>query len=386
MRKTILTPPSNIGIVGGGQLGRMMSFCAKRMGYRVTILDPTADCPAAQVSDECITASFSDAEALKKLSHICDVLTYEFEHIDADLLIDLEEQGSRVIPSGRTLKIIQNKFDQKTLLKAAGLPVPEFRKVETKEDIVTAIEKFGLPIVLKTSKGGYDGKGNFVIKSIYQIETALEKLSGGELMVEQYINFSKELSTIVAKDLNDNIKVFPVVENIHEENILRFTKAPAAVEYSVSKKIIELSEQVINALGDIGLFCIEYFVTTEGEVYINELAPRPHNSGHYTIEACATSQYEQLIRIVTGLPLGSTKLNYCSVMANILGSDDVKGPYTVDGLESITKEDKVYFHLYGKKNTDTLKKIGHITVCRETVEEAENAAVNAINNLKIKAL
>ncbi|AEH50292.1 5-(carboxyamino)imidazole ribonucleotide synthase [Pseudothermotoga thermarum] len=384
--KRVLHPPAWIGVVGGGQLGRMLAMEAKRMGYSVVVLDPTENSPAGQVADFQIVAPFSDKTALRKLAEQSDVITYEFEHIDAEALHELEIENHTVIPSSKTLKIIKDKYLQKMTLYNANLPVPPFCKIESKEDLVKRIGEFGLPVVLKARQGGYDGKGNFVIKSESDVDLAYEKLAGKDLMLEKYIHFVKELSILVARNFEGEVKFYPVVENIHEENILRITKVPAQIDSSIKSKVEQIARKVVEVLNDCGIFCIELFLDSNGQVFINEIAPRPHNSGHYTIEACVTSQFEQLVRILTGMPLGSTQLISPCVMVNILGNDEVFGKYTVEGLEKILSMEKVYLHLYGKSTTSRLRKLGHITVLDENVEKAERKALETLSHLKIKPL
>jgi 5-(carboxyamino)imidazole ribonucleotide synthase len=381
-----LMPPGKIGIVGGGQLGRMLSYEGKRMGYYVSVLDPTPSCPAGQVSDNQIVASFTDYNAIRKLAESVDVLTYEFEHINADILCELESEGYKIYPSGNTLKKIQNKLIQKQLLNEAGLPVPSFKKVESKEDILNTIQKYGLPVLLKTCHGGYDGKGNIVIKDINDVDKAYEAFKDRELMVEQFIDFKCELSIIVGRGLDNSITTFPVVENVHKDSILILTKVPAQIDDLIKDKVEYVGKKVVDVLDDYGVFCIEMFLDQKGEVYINEIAPRPHNSGHYTIEACETSQYEQLLRIITGLPQGSTKLISPCAMVNILGNNEVFGEYTFNGFENVLLEENVYIHIYGKRFTQNLKKIGHITVLNESRDTAVIKAQKALDKIKIKPL
>ena len=381
-----LQPPARIGIIGGGQLGRMMAMEAKRMGYYVMVLDPTVGSPAGQVADEELNASFSDRSAIRRLAEWTDVLTYEFEHIDSDILIELEKEGYKVYPTGGTLKKIQNKYLQKKMLSEAGLPIPKMYKVESQEDIAASGRMLGYPLVLKTCTGGYDGKGNLVIKNEAEIHEALKTFQGQELMVEEYISFERELSILAARNHHGITTFYPVVENVHEESVLRYTKAPAVLDAAVEEKIKQVALGVLEVLSDFGVFCIELFITPKGEIYINEIAPRPHNSAHYTIEGCITSQFEQLIRIITGMPLGSPRLISPCVMANILGNDEVKGKYTFEGISDILAMEGVYLHLYGKKTTDHLRKIGHITVLHENAGEAQRLAEGALNILKFKSL
>lgn len=384
--KKILQPPAQIGIIGGGQLGKMLTVEAKRMGYYVTILDPTPASPAGQVADHQIVASFSDAIAIKKLAEQTDVITYEFEHINADMLCCLESEGYSVFPSGRTLKKIQNKYNQKLLLAQKGLPVPSFYKVNNEEDIMEKLEKLGSPLVLKTCSGGYDGKGNIIVRDKKDIAMAYDMLREQELMAEQLIEFTKELSIVVARDFSGKTVYYPTVENIHKDSILHLTRVPADIDDDVKEQVEDIATKVLDVLDDVGVFCIEMFLDSNGRIYINEIAPRPHNSGHYTIEGCITSQFEQLIRIVAGMPLGSVKLISPCVMVNILGNDTVQGKYTFEGIESALTEEGCYIHLYGKHATGKFKKIGHITVLDDILEKAEEKALRALKSIEIKPL
>lgn len=381
---TLLPPPARIGIIGGGQLGKMLAYDAKRMGYHVTVLDPTPGAPAAQVCDAQVVASFMDKEAIQKLAESCQVLTFEFEHIDADMLVALEEKGHRIYPSGKTLKKIQDKYIQKEILQQAGLTVPQFMALESKADAQSCVARLGLPLILKTRKGGYDGKGNCVVHTEEELLQAMDAFHGLPLMAEAFISFEREVSMMVARALDGSIALYPVAENLHEESILRLTMAPAVLEAGVEKKVREMCTQVLALLDDYGVFCIEMFLTPSGEVYINEIAPRPHNSGHYTIEACVTSQFEQLLRVITGLPLGSVRQRIPAVMANILGSEAVEGAYTFEGVEVVLAMEDVHLHVYGKHSTKKLKKIGHVTVLHPQLQEAKMKAMQVIQNLKFR--
>ena len=380
-----LQPPARVGIIGGGQLGRMITVEAKRMGYQVTILDPTPSSPAGQVADKQIIASFTDEKAIKALASGCDVITYEFEHIDASILIELELEGYRVYPSGKTLKNIQDKFVQKTILKNAGVPVPDFFAINNLHNITDCINEIGFPLILKTRTGGYDGKGNILIRTTDRFLHAFEEFKDCSLMAERVVDFERELSIVVAVDTCGNISHYPIVENIHENSILRLTRAPAVLDSEIERKIFYIVRNVMKVLNDCGVFCIEMFLDKKGEVYVNEIAPRPHNSGHFTIEACVTSQFEQLVRIITGMPLGSTKQSKPCVMVNILGSDMVEGEYCFDGVENILSEEDLHLHIYGKRLTKNMKKLGHITVLGESIMTAENSAMRALSMIRIKS-
>lgn len=365
-------------------MGRMLALEAKRMGYRVSILDPTPDSPAGQVADEQMIASFSDKQAIKRFIADCAVTTFEFEHIDSDMLIALEREGYHIYPSGKTLSRIQDKLIQKTILKEAGIPVPDFFPVKDHHDVSNHIDAAGLPIVLKARLGGYDGKGVCVIRTEDEIEQHLEKYKGYPLMAENYIEFDRELSIVVARDQHKRCVIYPIAENIHLDSILRLTRVPANITSATEKRIRDIALRLIEVLDDCGVYCIEMFLTGDGDIYVNEIAPRPHNSGHYTVEACVTSQFEQLVRIITGMPMGSSQLRSPCVMANILGNNSVDGKYRIEGLDDVLNEDDVHFHLYGKSHTKKMRKIGHITALDSSVEAAEKKALRALEKIIIK--
>jgi len=381
-----LQAPARIGIIGGGQLGRMLAMEAKRMGHHVTVLDPTTNSPAGQVADVQIAASFNDADSIRRLAQVTDVLTYEFEHIDANILFELEKEGCCIYPSANTLKIIQNKYTQKAFLKDNGLPVPEFRRISGREDIEKALMELGTPLILKTCTGGYDGKGNFILNCMGELDSMPESFLRTELMAEKYVDFKKELSIVVAIDAAGEIEFFPVVENTHEDNILKLTKVPAEITSASEEEARRIARGVMEAFDDAGVFCIEMFIEGNGSISINEIAPRPHNSGHYTIEACITSQFQQLARIMTGMPLGSTKLISPCAMANILGSSKVEGSYTFSDLEEVLASEGTYVHLYGKKTAGRNRKLGHITVLGDNAEKAAECALNSLGKLKLESL
>lgn len=359
-----------IGIIGGGQLGKMLILDGKRMDYQFMILDPTFYCPAHGISDLHIVAGFDDVEAIERLASKVDVVTYEFEHISVEALRRVEEMGVPVYPSSRTLALIQDKYVQKDWMRRHGIPVPDFIKVEGKEDISLAGEKFGYPMLLKTCTGGYDGKGNYLIANAAGVEKAFAALGSGKvpLMTERYVDFSKEVSILACRSIQGEKSVFPVAENVHKNNILDETTVPADISGDSAKEAMEVAKQCLDAFDACGMLCIELFVTKEGHILVNELAPRPHNSGHYTIEGCCTSQYEQHIRAILGLPLGDTGLLRPTAMKNIIG--DHEGYAHVHGLEEAYKNPNVKVHIYGKEEIKNGRKMGHITACADTLEEA----------------
>ncbi|MDF2611140.1 MAG: phosphoribosylaminoimidazole carboxylase, ATPase subunit [Lachnospiraceae bacterium] len=377
-----LNPPSTIGIIGGGQLGRMLTVEAKRMGYHVVVLDPKENAPAGQVADQQITADFSDLGALKELAQMTDVITFEFEHINVELLNQLEGEGYWVFPSSNTLRKIQNKYIQKCMLRENGIPTPEFYSINSLEELKDKFNKLGNKAILKTCKEGYDGKGNMIIHKIEEIEQAFYKFEKAEIMVEKLIDFTKEVSIIVARN-QEKIEFYPVSENVHKNSILIKSMIPANISLETEKVIQNLSKRIVDLFDDYGVFCIEFFIDSNSNVLVNEIAPRPHNSGHYSIEGCICSQFEQLIRIITGMPLGSSELRMPCVMYNILGSQDTDGTYYVSGVDSLLALPDCHLHLYGKPETNYLKKIGHITAIDTSVEKADNKAKNGLSKLKI---
>lgn len=360
-----------IGIIGGGQLGKMMILDAKRLDTYFVILDPTPKCPADSIADEHIVADFDDVCAFHELADKVDVITYEFEHINAQALQELEAEGHKVYPSSETLLHIQNKYDQKVWLRQNELPVPDFKKVETPEDIREAGKIFGYPMMLKTCTGGYDGKGNAPVHTEADVESAFEALGSGKLplMVEAFCPFEKEVSILVCRSVNGDVKVFPVAENVHKDSILDETTVPANISETSTEKAMDIARRAVHAFNAYGMLCIELFVTADGEVLVNELAPRPHNSGHYTIEGCVTSQYENHIRGILGLPLGSAELIRPTVMKNIIGQYSVDKA-EVKGLEEAYAIGEVKVHIYGKEKVSKGRKMGHITVTDTTVESA----------------
>ncbi len=359
-----------IGIVGGGQLGKMMILDAKRLDYYFVILDPTLNCPAHSIADEHIIAGFDDMDAMLELASKVDVVTYEFEHINVVALQEMEKKGYKVYPSSETLLHIQNKYNQKVWLRDYDLPVRGFVSINSYEELTKAHELYGFPMLLKTCTGGYDGKGNYVVRSEADYEDAYNTLGAGKLplMVEEFVDFEKEVSVLVCQSTNGDVKVFPIAENVHKDNILDETYVPALISEDSTNQAMDVARRAVKAFNAYGMLCIELFVTKDGEVLVNELAPRPHNSGHYTIEGCVTSQYENHIRAILGLPLGDTSLIKPTVMKNIIG--DVNGPANLMGLDEAYKYGNVKVHMYGKETVSVGRKMGHITAVDNSIEEA----------------
>jgi 5-(carboxyamino)imidazole ribonucleotide synthase len=363
----VILPGQTIGIIGGGQLGRMMTLSAKAMGFRVVVLDPTPDCPCGQVADEQIIGGYDDLDKIKQLSEASDVITYEFENIDADALDWLNKNA--YVPQGtELLRVTQDRIEEKRNIQAAGVRVAPYAVVAKVEDVSAGIEELGFPAVLKTATGGYDGKGQLVIRGSEDIELAETLVSQGPCVLEKWISFEKEISVIITRSTTGETAVFPVAENIHKDNILHQTIVPARISEQAEEKAIEAANQIASALGLTGTLAVEIFLAADDEIYINELAPRPHNSGHYSIEACETSQFEQHIRAVCGWPLGSSELLKPAVMVNILGE------HQQPLLDRIPKLHDWKIHLYGKKEAKYKRKMGHVTLLRESVEEALDEA------------
>ncbi len=362
LNKQIL-PGQTIGIIGGGQLGRMMAISAKEMGFFVAVLDPTPNSPCGQVADIEITANYDDLEAIKQLASVSDVITYEFENIDYVALTWLEENAN--LPQGsHLLKITQDRGTEKTAIQEIGLRVAPFQLVENEEQLAEAVEVIGFPSVLKTCRGGYDGKGQFVLKQKEDLELAGKLLASGGCILEAWVPFQKEVSVIVTRNPAGEVKAFPVAENIHVENILHQSIVPARISEIRETKAKEMAMKLASEFQLVGTLAVEMFVTEDGEIYINELAPRPHNSGHYSIDACETSQFEQHIRSVCNWPLGETTLLRPVVMTNILGE------HVQPLLEKVSLLSSVKVHLYGKAEAKVKRKMGHVTVLGQTVEEA----------------
>ncbi|MFC0296930.1 5-(carboxyamino)imidazole ribonucleotide synthase [Geobacillus jurassicus] len=364
MTKRRIVPGQTIGIIGGGQLGRMMALAAREMGFRIAVLDPTPDSPCGQVADIEMTAAYHDLDAMAELSRVSDVITYEFENIDARALEWLE--ANAYVPQGsRLLAVTQDRALEKAAIVDAGLPVAPYVEVNGAEELEQAVQTIGFPCVLKTRRGGYDGKGQYVLRGEGDLAKAADLLRLGPCILEGWVPFVKEMSVIVARNLDGETAVFPVAENIHIENILHQTIVPARIPESVQERAIRYAEVLAASFSLVGTLAVEMFLTADGDIYINELAPRPHNSGHYTINACATSQFAQHIRAVCNWPLGSTELLKPAVMVNILGEHVepvIRHIGSFDGA--------VYVHLYGKHEAKPKRKMGHVTVLADDVEGA----------------
>jgi len=359
-----ILPGATIGVLGGGQLGRMLAHAGSRMGYRFVALDPTPDAPCGQTAEQ-IVAGYADRDAARELARRSDVITYEFENVDADVAAMLETES--YVPQGSALlHTTQHRLREKRAIEAAGARVAPYAEIASLADLQEAVARLGLPAVLKTATGGYDGKGQWVLRGTDELAPAWDEASraGTELVLEKFIDFEREISVIAARRLSGEIRTFPPAENIHVRNILHLSIVPARVPDAVIAEAERLAVSIAETLGAVGLIAVEMFVAKDGTLYVNELAPRPHNSGHYTMEACRTSQFEQHIRAICDLPLGDTSLLSPVVMGNILGEH--VGPL-LDWMQTHDAEaDRLgvapKIHLYGKAEAKTGRKMGHVNV------------------------
>lgn len=354
--------PVKLGIVGGGQLGKMLAMEAKRMFMNVVILDPNADCPAASIADKLILGNFSDEQKIYDLAKEADIITYEIELANSKALNNLEQAGTPVHPSPKTLSIIQNKYRQKNFLRENNITVPDFEIISDETQLTNYCSKHGFPVILKACEDSYDGRGNYLIKSEDDIKTAINFFSGRQCMLEKFVEFKKEISIMIARSPSGEISYFPISENIHKDHILKTTIVPARINKETENKAIDLAIKTMESLKGSGIFGIEMFIDTNNDVLINEIAPRPHNSGHYTIEACSISQFEQHIRAILDYPLPKPFLISNAVMTNILGPKNYTGPYDIVGINDLFSIPGAKIHIYGKLETKPNRKLGHVTI------------------------
>jgi len=347
-----------LGIIGGGQLGMMITEAAKNLSEHIseiTVLDPTENCPAAQAGAKQIVGDFKDEIAILKLAEQSDIITYEIESGNTDVLSKLKAE---IEPSPSTLGIIQDKLSQKTFLSENELPVSQFYEITSLDNLCEKIKDLGLPVLLKSRRDAYDGRGNFKITSPDEVEKAYQHFDGKSLMVEKFVNFKMEVSVIAARNTKGDIVTYPLVENIHENNILKMTIAPARTSDDVISNAGDIAKKTMKVLKGAGVFGVEMFIDQDDKILINEIAPRVHNSGHHTLQSCKTSQFEQHLRAILGLELESTDLIHKTVMCNILGPDGFEGKYKPVEL----KKDGVYLKMYGKDISKPQRKIGHFNV------------------------
>ena len=364
-RKPVL-PGSAIGVLGSGQLGRMFAIAARRMGYRVHTLSPDQDTPTGQIADVEVNAPYGDLDAICKFASDVSVVTFEFENVPA-VTAEAAARCAPVRPSGEVLHIAQHRLREKTFLSRSGLPVTPFRHVRSLDELAQAANELGTPAILKTADFGYDGKGQFRIKSPADLDAAWRAVGEREAVLEAFVDFEREISVVGARDIDGNFVHYGAVENHHRNGILDISIAPARVANKVVTEAVELARAVLEELDVIGVLCVEFFVCRDGRLLINELAPRPHNSGHFTFDANLTSQFEQQLRAVCLLPLGGVTQFMPAAMANLLGDLWTDGEPNWPAAVAVPD---VKLHLYGKLEPRPGRKMGHLTALAPNTEQA----------------
>ncbi len=374
----MILPGATLGMLGGGQLGRMFTSAAQTMGYKVIVLDPDTNSPTGVIAEQHICAKYDDEAALKQLAELCDAITTEFENIPASTLSYLE-QHTVVHPSASALSQTQNRLVEKQFISSLGIAIAPFKAIRSQDDIAGIEASFTFPAILKVTNFGYDGKGQVVCHSIDDVYKAFSELNNVECVLEQRINLEREVSTILARSESGEITFFPIAENIHVNGILHSTTVPSSLNEAQTSFVQSYASKISNALNYVGTMAVEFFVSKEGEVLVNEIAPRPHNSGHYTLDACQTSQFEQQVRMLCGLPSGNCDLISPVVMINLLG--DVWGN-TQPNWSSLLSEPENKLHLYGKNEARIGRKMGHFNVLSDSTLKAHEIANTTFNALK----
>ena len=373
---TRTSPGPTVGVVGGGQLGRMLGEAAAPLGVEVVVADPTPDCPATPVVRDQLVGGFEDEATIRELAERADVLTFEIELADPDVMERVAaETDTPVHPDPETLRTIQDKFVQKERLSEAGVPVPAYRAVDSADALRRALDDLGYPAMLKAREGGYDGRGNVPVESPADVEDAFDAIDG-PAMVEEFVDFERELAVMGVRGDGER-DTFPVTETIHEEEILREMVSPARTTPAVRERAREVAGQVLDVMEGRGVFGIELFETTDGEILFNEVAPRPHNSGHWTIEGAHTSQFEQHVRAVTGRPLGDPGRRGPTATANVLGDGEGRREARLRGVDEVLRTSRAHLHWYGKREVYPLRKMGHVTM----VGEGSGAGDGALDDL-----
>lgn len=374
----MILPGATLGMLGGGQLGRMFTTAAQTMGYNVVVLDPDANSPAGIIADQHICANYTDEAALQQLAELCDAVTTEFENIPAATLSFLEAQ-TIVHPSSKALATTQNRIIEKQFIASLGIPVAPFAAIRSLNDIAAIGANFQLPAILKVANFGYDGKGQVVCETIEAVREAFQALGEVECVLEQRINLEREVSTVLARGQSGDITNFPVAENVHINGILHATTVPSSITEHLAQTAIDMADKIAEGLGYVGIMAVEFFISQEDDVIANEIAPRPHNSGHFTLDACETSQFEQQVRMLCGLPSGNCELKSPVVMINILG--DVWGS-SEPHWDALLAQPNNKLHLYGKKEARTGRKMGHFNVLATDIEQATTIANQSFEDLK----
>jgi 5-(carboxyamino)imidazole ribonucleotide synthase len=367
----MILPDATLGVLGGGQLGRMFTIAARTMGYRVLVLDPDANSPAAELANKHICAAFDDRSALEKLGRVCSAITTEFENVPAESM-DYLSQFCPVRPSAQAVAIAQNRIREKTFLRDNGFETAPFAEINNKADIEPALLKIGTPALLKISQFGYDGKGQATIHTLADAHTAFEQMGSKPCVLEQRLNLKTEISVLVARGTDGKTVAYPAAENTHVGGILDLSIVPAQISNMLALQATKEAQAVANKLDYCGVMAVEFFVVENDRLLINEVAPRPHNSGHYTMDACLTSQFDQQVRAMCGLPLGDTKLLTPVAMVNILG--DIWNGQTPPPWSAVLNEPLAKLHLYGKREARAGRKMGHFTCIGESVQSATKLA------------
>lgn len=375
---TQILPGATLGMLGGGQLGRMFTTAAQTMGYKVVVLDPDPQSPAGVIADNHICAAYDDENALDEMAKLCAAITTEFENIPAQTLAFLE-QKTTVHPSSKALAATQNRNVEKQFIASQGIATAPFLPIQNREDIAKAAGTIEFPAILKVATFGYDGKGQVPCDNLDEVYQAFASLEEKECVLEQRINLEREVSVVLARSETGSITNFPVAENVHVNGILHTTTVPSAISPELSQQAIQMANKIAEGLGYVGTMAVEFFVSVEGDIIANEIAPRPHNSGHYTLDACHTSQFEQQVRMLCGLPSGNCELQTPVVMVNILG--DVWGNNEPHWDKLLTAPD-IKLHLYGKQSARPGRKMGHFNVLAADTDSAMQQAENAFAALQ----
>jgi len=362
----VIPAGKTLGVLGGGQLGRMLAQAVVRMGYRMHVFEPQANCPAGAVSHKEVNASYGDIAALSAFARECDAVTYEFENVPSAPLRAIEGL-TQLRPHWNVLATAQNRSREKNWLRQNGFPHARFAEVAAGGDLVAGIREVGVPCVVKTADFGYDGKGQLKVMAEADVAAAERRFAGQPVVIEQFVDFTCEVSAVVARSAAGSMEVFPVAENIHTNHILDFSIVPARVDPVVSARAEAMAKEIAEKIGLVGVMGVEFFVARSGAVLVNELAPRTHNSGHYTMDACTVSQFEQQVRAICGLPLVKPELKSPVVMVNILGDAWTKGEPDWAALQA---RPGTHLHLYGKAEARPGRKMGHFNVLADDVEAA----------------
>ena len=376
----MILPGATLGMLGGGQLGRMFVTAAQTMGYKVIVLEPDVNSPAGIIADQHICAKYTDEDALAQLAQQCDAVTTEFENIPATVLSYLEDK-TVVHPSSKVLASTQNRLVEKAFIESLGIRVAPYAPIRSMADIDAIAESFQFPAIIKAASFGYDGKGQAVCESAADVRAAFTTLKQVECVLEQRINLEREISTVLARSESGDITNFPVAENVHVNGILHSTTVPSSVPAEQAQAAIEMADKIADGLGYVGTMAVEFFISKQGDILANEIAPRPHNSGHFTLDACETSQFEQQVRMLCGLPSGNCELTTPVVMMNLLG--DVWGS-SQPHWDILLSQPQNKLHLYGKKEARPGRKMGHFNVLAPTIEQATEIALKSFEDLQAK--